>query len=65
MPRRTLHTGQLVSAIEHGVGTKAALIQKFDVAPEFMAHVLKTLRRMGRIYYFAGKWRKADGKDQV
>ena len=63
--RRTLHTGQLVTAIERGVNTKAALIKKFDVAPEFMAHVLKTLRRMGRISFFAGKWSKVDGKDQV
>jgi hypothetical protein len=57
--RRTLHTGKLVDAIKAGVNTKAQLIKKFDVAPEFMAHVLKTLRRMGRISFFAGKWRVA------
>lgn len=58
--RRTLHTGDVMRAITNGVNTKAVLVKKFDVAPEFMAHVLKTLRRMGRISYFAGKW-KVDG----
>jgi len=53
---KTISTAVFVVAIKHGFNTKAKLSALFEAKPEFIAHLLTTLRKMKRIEFARGKW---------